>query len=140
MENDFCQNHLYYNYNMLITYFIKEVDYGSGMKQGWQQHPERAAEPEVLPFCHSSHPCLCLPCATSLSPHPSFLPLTHPVFDVIPRNQIFPFFPLISFRRLMASPLQKQLSQGALVGTAWSEELNGCQLQPAGRPSRDASL
>ena len=32
MENDFCQNHLYHNYNMLITYFIKEVDYGSRMK------------------------------------------------------------------------------------------------------------
>lgn len=32
MENDFCQNHLYHNYNMLITYFIKEVDYSSRMK------------------------------------------------------------------------------------------------------------
>ena len=36
MENDFCQNHLYHNYNMLITYFIKEVDYGSRMKSRLQ--------------------------------------------------------------------------------------------------------
>ena len=33
MENDFCQNHLYHNYNMLITYFIKEVDYGSMLEK-----------------------------------------------------------------------------------------------------------
>ncbi len=32
MENDFCQNHPYHNYNMLITYFIKGVDYGPEMK------------------------------------------------------------------------------------------------------------
>lgn len=28
MENDLCQNHPPHNYNMLITYFIKEVYYG----------------------------------------------------------------------------------------------------------------
>lgn len=28
MENDLCQNHPLHNYNMLITYFIKEVYYG----------------------------------------------------------------------------------------------------------------
>ena len=32
MENDLCQNHLLHNYNMLITYFIKEVYYGAQMK------------------------------------------------------------------------------------------------------------
>lgn len=143
MENDFCQNHLYYNYNMLITYFIKEVDYGSGMETGWQQHPERAAEPEALPFLAESvippiH--VSAPHVLPLSPHPSSLPLTRPEFDVIPRHQIFPFFLLTSFRRLMATPLQKQLSWGVLVGTARPEELNHCQLEPAGRPSCVVSL
>lgn len=28
MENDLCQNHPPHNYNMLITYLIKEVYYG----------------------------------------------------------------------------------------------------------------
>lgn len=124
MENDFCQNHLYYNYNMLITYFIKDVDYGSGMEWGWL-HPGRAAELRsrlsLLPSCR-------LPPTGYLSLHspPALLPLTHPGFAVIPGHQIFP---LISFGGPMAAPLQKQLSWGVPGGKAWREELSGCQLE-----------
>lgn len=65
MENDFCQNHLYHNYNMLITYFIKEVDYGSRMKSRHNEDTwKEAAEPDPSSRSFSSFP--------SFSPPPSF--------------------------------------------------------------------
>lgn len=44
MENDLCQNHPPHNYNMLITYFITEVDCGSQMKSRRQKHLEKGDE------------------------------------------------------------------------------------------------
>lgn len=40
VEKDFCQIKLQYNYNVLITYCIKEVDCGSQMKSCGQSHLE----------------------------------------------------------------------------------------------------
>lgn len=79
MENDFCQNHLYHNYNMLITYFIKEVDYGSRMKSCLQdtwkgrRSLTRPPVPPGLPLRppHSSPP-------SHSSPAALLLPLSHP--------------------------------------------------------------
>lgn len=108
------------------------------MAQGWSRAGNNTRkEVQSLKSCPSVTPPIHVSASLGLplSPHTSFLPLTHPVFDVIPRLQLFPFFPLTSFRWLVAAPLQKHLSWGVLVGTSWPEELNGCQLEPAGRPS-----
>ena len=72
MENDFCQNHLYHNYNMLITYFIKEVDYGSRMKSRLQDTWKGRWSLTPAPCSSWSLPSVPLPL-----PSTSF-PLFHP--------------------------------------------------------------
>lgn len=96
MENDFCQNHLYHNYNMLITYFIKEVDYGSRMKSCLQDtwKGRRSLTPPVPPGLplrpphtpppsHSGPPALLFPFSHPPPPHP-------PLFNAISSGQMFP--------------------------------------------------
>lgn len=60
MENDLCQNHPLHNYNMLITYFIKEVDCSAQKKSCGQRHLERGDEAWNQP--------LSLPCPSTLTP------------------------------------------------------------------------
>lgn len=52
MENDLCQNHPPHNYNMLITYFIKEVYYGLAdeimqAKDTWRKGSDACIPPSL---------------------------------------------------------------------------------------------
>lgn len=79
MENDFCQNHLYHNYNMLITYFIKEVDYGSRMKSCLPRHLEGSNRAWHGPVCSLS---LGLERALPLPARPALLHTLHPASGI----------------------------------------------------------
>lgn len=113
MENDFCQNHLYHNYNMLITYFIKEVDYGSRLKSCLHQHLGGSSGAWPQPPAHSptSFHFLCFP----FPPFPTFLlsplfhsPLHRPLIWCHQQWWHVPIFKLIPLRGLLAVPLSKQ--------------------------------
>lgn len=64
MENDFCQNHLYHNYNMLITYSLRKLIMVHGWNHACIDTWKEAAEPEVF--------LLLLP--LSITPSPFALP------------------------------------------------------------------
>lgn len=66
MENDLCQNHPPHNYNMLITYFIKEVYYGGAdeimqAEDTWRKGSGAWISPSLSVILHSDHPSLFIP-------------------------------------------------------------------------------
>lgn len=130
MENDFCQNHLYHNYNMLITYFIREVDYGSRMSPCLGGHLEEAVEPEAFHSrCRSCFPPRPCPGPGGSAPLTGGIPSRAPVWGRAPGDSV-QWGEGAGRRVAPAGLLQLAPSQRTPEGT----ERTSCPNTPGGSP------